>query len=166
MRKEEDVIITEEGRDFQKIFHIREMAAIKAEKWAMRALMLVARNNADIGDIAGMGMQGIAALGIQAIMKVDFFEAEPLLDEMMQCVTLKPDPDRPAVERPVREEDIEEVKTLFYLRQRVIELHVGFSMGGALSQSTSETRDPPSPSSSTRTSRAPSAPSSHPAKHR
>jgi hypothetical protein len=166
MRKEEDVVITDEGRDHGKTFHIREMSAIRGEKWAMRALMLVASNNADIGEIEGMGMQGIAALGIQGIMKVQFVEAEPLLDEMMQCITFKPDPDRPAVERPVREEDIEEVATLFYLRRRVVELHVGFSMGGAPSQSTSETRDPPSPSSNTRTSHAPSAPSSPAARRR
>lgn len=164
-RKEEDVFISDEGRDQGKVFRIQEMPALQAEKWAMRALMLVARHNVDIGDMAGMGMQGIAALGIGAIMKVDFSEAEPLLDEMMECVKFIPDMKRP-IPRPLFPEDIEEVATLFYLRRRVIELHVGFSMGGAPSKSTSETNDQPSPSSNIKTSRAPSGPSSQPARHR
>lgn len=139
MRKEEDITITEEGRDKGKVFHIREMPAVRAEKWAMKALLLALRHNPDIGNVMelkSMGMQGIAYIGVTALMRVDFTDAEPLLDEMMECVTVKPG-DK-AIYRPLLpEDDIEEVATLLYLRERIIEMHVGFSSGGEKSGSTS-----------------------------
>lgn len=166
MRKELDVTITDLGRDQGKVFHLKEMPASRAEKWAMRALMLVARANADLGELAGMGMQGIAMLGIQSIMKIDFEDAEPLLDEMMECVSIKPDPKNPNVIRNLIDDDIEEIGTRIFLRQKIIELHVGFSMGGALSTPTSEPKEAVPPSSNIRTSPAPSVRSSRPARHR
>ncbi|TIS32645.1 MAG: hypothetical protein E5X11_23770, partial [Mesorhizobium sp.] len=127
MRKEIDVTIADDGRDQGKTFHIREMPATRAEKWAMRALLAVARSGVELpDDFAGMGMQGIAIVGIRAITKIAFEDAEPLLDEMMECVTIKPDPRNPAIQRPLIEGDVEEIATLIQLRQEVINLHVGF----------------------------------------
>lgn len=143
MRKTKDVLIEAEGRDKGKVFVIRELPASQAEKWAMRALMSAARAGIDIGHVAGMGMQGIAALGIGSLLTANWDEAEPLLDEMMACVQIRPDPGNPGVVRPLNpmpdSEDIEEVATRLLLRKEVLELHTGFSLAGAGSNSTSDT---------------------------
>lgn len=157
MRKEIDVTITDEGRDEGKTFHIREMPATRAEKWAMRALLAVARSGVELpDDFAGMGMQGIAIVGIKAITKIAFEDAEPLLDEMMECVTIKPDARNPAIQRPLIEGDVEEIATLIQLRQEVINLHVGFFTKGGKSKSISNSPSPESSSPNTETSPEPS----------
>lgn len=130
-RKEIDITISEgtpeTNRDFGKTYHIREMPASQGEKWATRVLMIAAKSGVDIGEAEGLGMAGIAMLGVHAVMKASFGELEPLLDEMMQCVTIKPDRNNPAVIRNLIEDDIEEIKTRFELRREVLKLHVGFS---------------------------------------
>lgn len=130
-RKEIDITISEgtpeTNRDFNKTYHIREMPASQGEKWATRVLMIAAKSGVDIGDAEGLGMAGIAMLGVQAVMKANFEEIEPLLDEMMQCLSFKPDRNNPNVVRPLIEDDIEEIKTRFELRREVLKLHVGFS---------------------------------------
>lgn len=148
MRKELDVIITsgtpETNRDYGKTFQIREMSASKAEKWAMRALLAVARSGVDLPE--GMpegGMQSIAILGIQAVMKLDFYDAEPLLDEMMECIRIKPDPKNPAIIRNLIDDDIEEIATRIKLREEVIRLHLGFFTGVGASSQTSEMTSSP-----------------------
>jgi hypothetical protein len=164
MRKEIDVTIFD--RDMDKTFHITEMPATRAEKWAMRALLAVARSGVELpDDFAGMGMQGIAIIGIRAITKIAFEDAEPLLDEMMECVRIKPDPRNPAITRALMEGDIEEIATLIQLRQEVINLHVGFFTSGGPSTSTS-TPSPASSSSNTGTSPEPSVRFSQRAKPR
>ncbi|WP_206522105.1 MULTISPECIES: hypothetical protein [unclassified Mesorhizobium] len=166
MRKEIDVTIADDGRDQGKTFHIREMPATRAEKWAMRALLAVTRSGVELpDDFAGMGMQGIAIVGIRAITKIDFEDAEPLLDEMMECVTIKPDPRNPAIQRPLIEGDVEEIATLIQLRQEVINLHVSFFTGGGQSKSIS-TQSPASASSNTAMSPEPSVRFSQRAKPR
>lgn len=155
-RKEIDFTVTDAGRDEGKTFHIREMPATRAEKWAMRALLAVARSGVDLpDDFTSMGMQGIAIIGIRAITKIAFEDAEPLLDEMMECVSIKPDPRNPAVIRPLIEGDIEEIATLVVLRQEVINLHIDFFTGDGRSKSTSTSSAAPN-SSNTKTSPEPS----------
>lgn len=138
-RKEVDITITDEGRDSGKIFHIKEMPAMRAEKWAMRALMAVARSGVDIGQAATGGMQALAVLGIEAIVKVHMEDVEPLLDEMLECISVKPNPKNLNIVRPLRvDEDIEEVRTLLQLRKEVLNLHLGFSQTAEQPKQTSE----------------------------
>jgi len=143
-----------ENRDAGKVFRIREMPAMQAEKWAMRALMAIARSGADIGAAVGGGMQELAGAGLQALMSLRFEDAEPLLDEMMECVSIRPDPRNPQIDRPLTPDDIEEVSTMLALRSEVLHLHTGFSVAGAGSRSTSPIRSSASSSSPTPTSLA------------
>ncbi len=86
-----------------------------------------------------MGMAALAVVGLRTFAGVAWAEAEPLLDEMMECVQIQPDPKRPEV--PVRalvEDDIEEVTTRALLKSEVLELHTGFSLAGALSTPAAE----------------------------
>jgi hypothetical protein len=140
MRKTKMVQITDEGRDKGKSFLLTEMPAAKAEKWAMRVLLLVAQSGADIPGGANSGMAGLAALGIQTILGGMHFEAfEPLLDQMMTCVQIIPDLKQPDYFRPLIDDDvnadIEEITTRIKLRVEVFNLHVNFSFGDLLSTS-------------------------------
>lgn len=123
--------VQDEGRDFGKVFHIREMSASQAEMWAAKAFLSMARNGIDIPeDIADSGVAGLLSFGIKAICGMAFSDAKPLLDEMMMCVTIQPDPLQPAVIRGLIEDDIEEVGTRLKLRKETIKLHTDFFFVG------------------------------------
>lgn len=125
MRKELTITIDAEGRDKGKSFFITELSAMRAEEWATRAIFAMMNAGVEIPeDIASAGLAGIAALGIQALSKVSFDAAKPLLDEMLSCVQFQPSP---KVVRPLAEGDIEEVSTLIRLRKEVLGLHINFS---------------------------------------
>lgn len=154
-RRVKEVSITDEGRDKGKTFIITEMPASQAEKWAARALLVVSRSGVELPEgVEGSGFAGVAVMGLRALFKVDFEELEPLMDEMMECVTWKPPrPDIPA--RALIEADIEEVATRLQLRKEVLELHTGFSLADGRLNTT--LTPPATPRSSPpRTSRAPS----------
>lgn len=166
MRKEKIVVIQDEGRDKGKAFLLTEMAASKAEKWAMRALLAVARSGVEIPvELVNGGMQALAIIGIRALTSLSFADAEPLLDEAMECVQFIPDHrNQPGVYRKLIEDDIEEVTTRIQLKREVIDLHLGFSITGNPSTQTSGT--PVMASSNTSTSPAASAPLSRQARRR
>jgi hypothetical protein len=135
MRKEISITISEENRDKGKTFLIREMASLQAEKWAIRALLALGHANPDLADLdAGAGMAAFAGSAFRAMMSMQFEAAEPLLDEMLSCITVKPDVNNPNITRPLLEDDIEEVTTLMTLRREVFQIHVGFSLPGKLSR--------------------------------
>jgi hypothetical protein len=163
VRKEIDITITDEGRDIGKVFHLREMPALRAEKWATRAFLAVAKSGVDIGQAGAGGMQALAIMGLEALTKLHFEDAEPLLDEMLECISIKPNPENPSIIRLLMEDDIEEVKTLFQLRKEVLNLHLGFSQAGSPSTSTSgasalnSSNTPISQDPSVRLSRSPRA---------
>jgi len=130
-RKQLDIIISAEGRDKGKMFQITEMPSTKGEKWAIRALLALGRSGIDIpDDMMSQGMAGlanaVATWGIAPLMKCDFNDLEPLLDEMTACVKCIPDPTRPEVTRALIEDDIEEVTTRLSLRKDVLSLHIDF----------------------------------------
>jgi len=137
MRKTETIVITAPGRDKGKRFLITEMPALKAERWAYRALLALAHSGIDLGPEAlAAGMQGLALAGIKALNNINFEEARPLLDEMWDCVQVMPDPKNPEIVRPLvmNEEDgddLEEITTIFQLRERIFRLHTDFFLKGS-----------------------------------
>ena len=132
MRKTENIVLGAEfGRDAGKTFRITEMSAMRAEKWATKALLCLARSGQDVPEsMARQGMSAMVIYGLNALSSIEFAEAEPLLDEMMGCVQIV----ETAVTRRPTEDDYEEVRTLFYLRQKIFELHTGFSFAGSPSE--------------------------------
>jgi len=148
-RKTETIIITDDGRDKDKIFVLTEMPASQAEEWAAKALLALAHSDVDIGDNTE-GLAGIARLGLKALAKMKFEDLKPLMEEMMTCVRFQPDPKNVLLTRPLVETDIEEIATRLRLRAELFTLHTGFSMAGNKSTSTSEGQ--PAPSSRTRMS--------------
>lgn len=133
-RKTKIVRISEEGRDKGKSFLITEMPAHQSEKWALRALNAIARSGQDIPpEVLRMGWGALAVVGLRSLLTMSFHEAEPLLDEMLDCVEFLPDPKKPDLVRPLDDEDIEEMKTRLFLRDEVWEVHTGFSVAAFLS---------------------------------
>lgn len=131
-RREAVVTIDAEGRDKGKRFKITEMSAAQAERWAIRAFLALAHSGAAVpDDFQEAGMAGVALMGIQSLAGLSFEEAQPLLDEMMECVAYQADA---TVSRPLVESDIEEVATRLRLRSEVFALHTGFSVADALSR--------------------------------
>ena len=126
MRKEKDVTIIADGRDKGKVFHLTEMGAIPAEKWAIRACGAIAKTGFDFDPSAGWNV--LVALGFHSLLKAEWALVEPLLDEMMGCIQFK----AAAATRPLFEGDIEEIATVIKLREEVFELHSGFSVAAAL----------------------------------
>lgn len=122
----------DENRDGGKTFVLTEMPAMQAEKWATKAFFALAKSGLDVPpDIADQGLAGVAALGLKAFSGISFYDAEPLLDEMLGCVQIK----EKIATRKLTPDDIEEVATLLTLRQEVLKIHVDFSKLAALSKS-------------------------------
>jgi hypothetical protein len=129
-RKEIVVTVPLDGRDKNKRFKIVEMPASQAEAWGARLMLALAASGADVPpNLMDMGMAGVAAMGIRAIGGIKWAEAKPLLDEMFACVSVMRDPAHPDISwGPLVEQDIEEVRTRIWLREKVIALHTDFSI--------------------------------------
>lgn len=129
MRKTQTFTGTVE-RDKGKIFILTEMPADQAERWAIRALLALARTGAELpAGAADAGMAGIAAAGLQALSKLAYEDAGPLLDEMMTCVRYQP-PNPDVLPQPIYRGEacqIDEVATFLAIRKAVFILHTGFS---------------------------------------
>jgi hypothetical protein len=111
------------------------MSAFAAEKWAAKALLALMKSGVEIpDDVANSGTAGLASIAMAAFGNVPPDSLIALLDEMMDCVQCVPDPRNPRPRKLV-EEDIEEVTTIFEIRKRLLDLHLGFSLAAKLSKS-------------------------------
>ena len=175
-RKTAIITITAEGRDQGKVFHIQEQSAEAIEYWAMRALLALShvdvdkikadvfdnvpffamlRNGETIPpDVLRSGLAGVAAIGLRAFSALSIDEAKPLLDELMGCVSVIPDPKNLTFMRRDVMGDIEEATTLVRLKAEVFNLHASFLPPAVTSTSTSTTgKTGQAPTPSTRTPR-------------
>lgn len=149
MRKSEIVVVPSwpGNRDGGKSFRITEMSATRAEKWAMRALLMLKGSGERIpSNVQGLGMVGIAILGLNVFLQGSIRpeDLEPLMDEMLTCVEIIRDPRHPEVATPlVSDDDVEEVQTRLWLRSEVLRVHTNFSPAEALSKLISAIQAPP-----------------------
>lgn len=126
-RKTQVFMVDTEGRDLGKHFLLTEMPAAQAERWAFRAFMAAASHGIDVDDsIVAGGMAGLASNAIVFLSRIPFDEAQPLLDEMMECVQCLPDPKNLKLVRGLVDSDIEEISTRLSLRKAILTLHVNF----------------------------------------
>lgn len=129
MRKEATIIIDAPGRDQGKVYRLKELSASQAEAWGARLMLALSRAGVEVPDgFLEMGMAGVAAMGLRAMGGLSWDVAKPLLDEMMTCIQIQPNPGQSNVVRPMIEDDIEEVSTRVRLREEVITLHTSFSI--------------------------------------
>ena len=135
-RKVLRVTIPFEGRDKGKVFVLTEMPASKAERWAARSLAALLASGLDVPEnVMAAGSQAVAHFGLSMFARMDFVAAQPLLDEMMECVEIEPSA---GVVRRLIEDDIEELVTRAFLRTKVFELILGFSIPDDISNSLRE----------------------------
>lgn len=127
-----------DGRDKGKVFIVTEMPARPAYRWALRALFALMNSGFEVPDeLQSSGMAGLAVLGVKALGKANFSQMEPLLDELLTCVQVVPDPMRPNITRSDIDADIEDAKTYFLLQKEVLSLHFAPFMPGVESNGTS-----------------------------
>lgn len=136
-RKEENVVVPEwGGRDAGKIFKITEKLAIDAEKWAWRMVVALKGTSGHIPTeaVERLGIVGISVIGLNAFLAaaVDFRELSPLLDELLDCVTIIRDQRHVGTATPLMPDDIEEIRTVAWLRSEVLRVHTGFSPADGL----------------------------------
>jgi hypothetical protein len=138
-RRTDKVFIDREGRDHGKLFIITEMPAMQAEYWAGRLLTMFAAGNSQVpSGFFQMGFEGCAAwIAVHGIGGIDWNVCRPLLDEMMECVTMQPDPSK-SITRQLVDGDIEELSTLMILREAWFDTHLGFSVRARYWPSTME----------------------------
>lgn len=148
MGRRSELVTLTDGRDRGKQFRIDEMYADSGERWALRALLAISRSGVNVPPgLFENGWAGLAAMmpylfviGFQGLSGAKWEEIEPLLNEMMACITFQPPggyPTQPLGVGPAFQ--IEEVKSLLLLRKKVLELHVDFS-AVASPPATGETR--------------------------
>lgn len=136
MARKTDILLVadESSRDHGKAYHITEMSASQGEAWGLRAMLALTRSGIEVPpEVLSQGLMGVAILGIKAFAGITWPEAQPLLAEMMACVQFCYDPNNPSMMRTLTEPDIEEVSTRLLLRERVLSLHLGFSIAAKLS---------------------------------
>ncbi len=146
MRKWKTITIDADNRDKGKTFLLLEKPAMQTEKWGARAVSALSRHGIMLEDeFLNAGAAAVFAAGVESLKRLPFEELDPLMDEMLSCITFVPDaknvnPDtgRP-MSRPLvlgddkTDGDIAEVGTLLKLRGEVLELHLGFSIAAVLS---------------------------------
>ena len=129
MRKTLKVTLTDRGTE--KRFLITEMSATETEEWAIEMFFVLANGGVEVPDgLTEMGFAGIAQIGLQALGKVPYEKAKPLLAKMMTCVQFLPNLENDRVVRPLIESDIEDVQTRLKLRKEDFSLHTDFLQAG------------------------------------
>jgi hypothetical protein len=142
MRKTSTYIVEADGRDKGKTFLLTEMAATKAEDWAIRAMLALGAANVDIPDGAlQLGMAALAEIGLKKLFAIQADTMRPLLAELMECVEFIPNAQKPQIKigYPLFETQIEEARTLLVLKWEVLKLHLDFSIAASLSDSVGAT---------------------------
>lgn len=146
MRKTEIVTATE-GRDAGRKYLITEWDAARADRWATRAVLALAGGSTPlpfpVQALVGKGMEAIFVVGLQTILTANINPDVllPLLDELLTCVKIIRDPKaldkdtgQPLAFEMALSDDIQEVKTRWWLRSEVLRIHTGFSAGDAFSR--------------------------------
>lgn len=157
-RAKQTVVIEAAGRDYGKTFTITEMPADQGEHWANRMIVILLTANAKLAQEArDAGMAGLAAIlpsagggrladTLKWLAGVRYDEIKPLLDEQMECVRyIHPGP-AGVQPQPILHgvnSQIEDIATRWELRNKWLELHLGFLLAGAESTTESPPQDPP-----------------------
>lgn len=142
-----------ENRDAGKRFHLEEMPALRAERWARRAIGAMSRQELDVREEFGkLGFYGFYLLGLQALAGGDMDAVDGLMEEMLTCIKIQ---ESESVVRPLGGDgDIWEMSTLYRLRKELVELHMGFSfaeLASMLIDSAASARETTAPSRDTPT---------------
>ncbi|MFT8655947.1 MAG: hypothetical protein ABF785_04555 [Acetobacter papayae] len=130
--KQITVTCPHEGVDKGKQFVITRMSAVEADKWGRHCLQAAAASGAAIpGMEPGAGLAGVAAAGIGIFAAMSPERMDELIDRLMQCVEMVPDPANRAMTLnwQLAQGQIEEIPTVGWLQTEAFKLHVDFFKG-------------------------------------
>lgn len=120
MLKSVDIII-EAGRDKGKKFTITEMPAVKMDKWATKALIILGKTGNSF-NLAQIDLESL----LRSLSNADYEGVEPLLEELLSCATFEKDGVSMVMTSSIADGIVEDWTTLFRLRIEALKLNLGF----------------------------------------
>jgi hypothetical protein len=120
MLKSVDIII-EAGRDKGKKFTITEMPAVKMDKWATKALIILGKTGNSF-NLAQIDLESL----LRSLSSADYEGVEPLLEELLSCATFDKDGVSMVMTSSIADGIVEDWTTLFRLRIEALKLNLGF----------------------------------------
>lgn len=145
MRKEKIVYIVDDGNEL--VFKVKQMSAIKQERWINRVLILAAGANVLSGVLSGLKLNklqnGLKNLTIDKMVSIlggiDYDKVEPLYNELLECCYHVPDKGNLNFTTQLNADNadsiIGDVKTLYKLRMEALKINFGFFSNGVQSPS-------------------------------
>lgn len=143
MRKEIIVNLTDDGNELT--FKIKQMSAIKQERWINKVLILAAGSNVLSGMFSSFKLSGLSNqlknMDIDKFLdvfgKLDYEKIEPLYNELLECCSYVPDKNNlnftTALNANNADSIIGDVQTLYKLRLEALKINFGFFNSGAKS---------------------------------
>lgn len=143
MRKEKIVEIMDDGNLLT--FKIKQMSAIKQERWINKVLILAAGANVLSSVFSSFNINKISNsfkdMNLNKFMemfgKLDYEKVEPLYEELLECCSHIPDKNNVNFATPLNSNNadsiISDFKTLYKLRFEVLKLNFSFFKSGAKS---------------------------------
>lgn len=143
MRKEKIVEIMDDGNLLT--FKIKQMSAIKQERWINKVLILAAGANVLSSVFSGFNINKISNsfkdMTLNKFMemfgKLDYEKVEPLYEELLECCSHIPDKNNVNFATPLNSNNadsiISDFKTLYKLRFEALKLNFSFFKNGAKS---------------------------------
>lgn len=143
MRKEKIVEIMDDGNLLT--FKIKQMSAIKQERWINKVLILAAGANVLSSVFSSFNINKISNsfkdMNLNKFMemfgKLDYEKVEPLYEELLECCSHIPDKNNVNFATPLNSNNadsiISDFKTLYKLRFEALKLNFSFFKNGAKS---------------------------------
>lgn len=143
MRKEKIVEIMDDGNLLT--FKIKQMSAIKQERWINKVLILAAGANVLSSVFSSFNINKISNsfkdMNLNKFMemfgKLDYEKVEPLYEELLECCSHIPDKNNLNFATPLNSNNadsiISDFKTLYKLRFEALKLNFSFFKNGAKS---------------------------------
>lgn len=143
MRKEKIIEIVDDGNLLT--FKIKQMSAIKQERWINKVLILAAGANVLSSVFSSFNINKISNsfkdMNLNKFMemfgKLDYEKVEPLYEELLECCSHIPDKNNVNFATPLNSNNadsiISDFKTLYKLRFEALKLNFSFFKNGAKS---------------------------------
>ena len=129
----------------QLTFKIKQMSAIKQERWINKVLILVAGANGLSSILSSFNINKISnsfknmdlSKFMEMFGKLDYDKIEPLYNELLECCSHVPDTNNPNFATPLNANNADsiilDVKTLYKLRFEALKLNFSFFSNGVKS---------------------------------
>ncbi len=82
MANAQTIAVDDAGKE--RKFIVKRMNALQAEAWIYRATLAVGKNIEDLSAAFSTGASGL----LQALLRVDYRDAKPLLDDLLACCSI------------------------------------------------------------------------------